>query len=187
MSLAAKASGLELTEKDRVETQRFDREGRLDWWEHVVRPVLAWLAACYAAGVAIVSLMMWAGVLSGGGGHSAHDWTVFVLAPVAGLLLGWIPGLYVAVLTALPMPFIVFVIRLNTWRRGRPDVLLSGVMGALLIQLMVQQHWEFSPSAAAMWTTVFFVAGMVGGWVYCALAGHFSNRRRRGDDTCPEA
>ncbi|MFS2317416.1 hypothetical protein RMQ97_05690 [Maricaulis sp. D1M11] len=185
MSLAAKASGLELTEKDRVETQSFDREGRLDWWKHVVRPVLAWLAACYAAGVAIISLLFWSGVLSGG--HSAHDWTLFVMAPVAGLLMGWIPGLHVAVLTSLPMPFIVFVIRLNTWRRGRPDVLLSGVMGAVLSQLMVQQQWEDSPSVAAMWTAVFFVAGMVGGWVYCALAGHFSHCRRRGDDTCPEA
>tara|TARA_R110000868_G_scaffold57591_10_gene177911 strand:- start:8347 stop:8772 length:426 start_codon:yes stop_codon:yes gene_type:complete len=129
----------------------------------VARAIGAWLVADLMAGAALVF----------GFGVMLYVDNPAPLREVGQFLLAAIPiSLYVAflvgVMTALPMIGIVAFMRFAHMRRGLGDVLLSGVMGAVLIHLTGMQ----ALGVEGLFTTaLFFVAGMVGGFTYWHFAG----------------
>jgi hypothetical protein len=143
------------------------REGGVRVWSAlagVARAMGAWLAADLTAALTILL------------GFGAIEYLYSPATPeeAGQFLLAAIPlslyvGVVVAVLTALPMIGIVFLMRLTRIRRGISDVLFSGVMGAALIQLLYLPSLP-NPQAPAM-ATLFFIAGMVGGYTYWLVAG----------------
>lgn len=150
--------------------------GKAPW-----RAFAAWFLACYVAGM----------LLSAGFGIATMITDVEVseigvTAIIAAPLFGAYLGLFVALLTALPMLVLTSLIR--GVRAGRPwaDILVGGLMGAVLVQVFAGGTM-FSLGQAPMrgvdlaLTLGFALAGAISGWVYWHVAG-----RPRPHDPLPQ-
>jgi hypothetical protein len=129
----------------------------------MIRPLLAWGVACVVASFVIVLVAIGA--------------TLIPVRSVTGLAtklaefvrLWSIVSMFTALLTMLPMVGVIFVIDRLQLRRGWSDTILSGLMGALLIQVFGVGFLALGTAFFA--TSLFFFAGAIGGFTYWYLAG----------------
>lgn len=128
------------------------------------RPVLAWLAGCGAAALTV----LWAtGVAELAGGDRSAGGFLLHLAGRLPTALGF--AALALFLTSVPLPLLVWLARINRWRRGQADVALGGLLGAGLVQLFGLPVLD-GPAGWAM-TALAGIAGLMGGLVYWLTAG----------------
>lgn len=150
--------------------------GRAPW-----RAFLAWLLACYVAGILVSAGFGLFAIMATGDASEAA-----VSAVLTSPLLGAFIGLWVVVLTALPMLVLTSLVR--SVKAGRPwaDILVGGLMGAALVQIfagaMMFGGGDAQTRAAGLALTAgFALAGAISGWVYWRVAG-----RPRPHDPLPQ-
>lgn len=131
----------------------------------------AWLLACYVAGVLMTLGFGVLSLLEQGGGI-ATLWRAFAMAPFGGFYL----GMFVIMLTALPMPILTGLVRWQRWPRPLSDLVVGAVMGGGLIQVLgaplvwsrASGEWRME---GLLLTGMLALCGAVSGWVYWRVAG----------------
>jgi hypothetical protein len=125
------------------------------------RAIGAWFVAALAA--AAILYVVWAGEGVLGAAPSAQNWL--------GFLSGFIPGtlfmaFFVVLLTAIPWTMLVWAMRLTRVQRGFGDVFAGALMGGGLIQIFGMPLIYGGTGL----TTIFAIAGAVGGFTYWLIA-----------------
>lgn len=130
----------------------------------ILRPVGAWLLACFASGAALVAAF---GVIGAVGERpSAPDIAEFAAAILPGTLYF---GVFMIVLTAIPTLIFVWIMHSQGWKKIYTSALFGGLTGAGVFQLFgfpIQHGADAIPV-----TMMFFCVGLVGGGVYRLVAG----------------
>lgn len=146
--------------------ERMNSSDQSEWrsaWQAIIRPVLAYCAASYAAAVALL-------VLGPFGNVTTYDLAALALLPVSGLFLATI----VATLAFIPTVLIAAFMFLTSIPRGIGEACAGAAIGPFLI-------WFIYDFRATMWVASAVVpvaiAGAIAGAVYWLLVGRPKNPR----------
>lgn len=130
----------------------------------IIRPSLAWLAACIASGLALTLSF---GILSLIEGlPSARDLLDFLQGLIPASLLF---GAYIAAFTLIPTLAAAWLMHALRWQAIWQAALLGGLTGGVMIQVFV---FTLDAGVEGLLTSALFGGvGLVGGAVYRLVAG----------------
>lgn len=130
----------------------------------LVRPVLAWVAACGASGLTLFASFGLLGALEDA--PTARDMAEFVGATIPATLL---LSLYIALFTALPTLAAAWLMHWRGWQGLTASGLLGFLAGGALVQVL---GFPLGEGVDGLKMTLWFAAvGAVGGLVYRGVAG----------------
>ena len=142
-----------------------EAEPKRDW--QVIRPILAWLCACWASALSVFVPILASWIfnqIGAGVVWDATDISQFVGEVVSVSLMG--AGL-IAIFTAIPTLFLVLLLRATGAPRGWSDLIAGSVLGAALSVVVLFQSLMMSPAQVALFASL----GAVGGLTYWLAAG----------------
>ncbi len=136
-------------------------------WSVGLRPVLAWLAACWVAGLVLFLTYLVAdnGLGDGLARHHLGFFEPFLAATFL--------GLFVAVFTAMPVGFLVALARRFRWPRGQAELVTGALIPFLVLSIFFgSQYNTFTDSMSGILLAATYIpAGLAGGFIYWYLAG----------------
>ncbi len=130
----------------------------------IIRPSLAWIAACAASGLSLVT----------GLGLASFAETIPDAQTIIEFLTALLPAslfvaIFIGMYTLIPTFAAAWLMHALRWRAVWISALLGGMTGAALIQILSLPR-QYGPEG--VWITAFFASvGLVGGAVYRLVAG----------------
>ncbi len=142
-------------------------------WGNILRPVLAWIAACWIAGLVLFLTYLVADEGLGNGYANQG------LGPFDPLLAATLLSIFIALATGLPVVILVLLARTFKWRRGMAEVLAGAFIPFLFFTFFFGSQYNALADfwRGALTAATFIPAGAVGGYVYWLLAGRRVNRQ----------